>query len=103
MLDDLARSLRGAAIPGPTLLEEKGHHGNAVLTRIPPATVDRLDTGVPGREPRGALALILGFHESGSISLHREWIGKKIKLRCVTHFHCSCFRAPYHPRSGLSI
>jgi endonuclease/exonuclease/phosphatase family metal-dependent hydrolase len=30
-----------------------------VLTRIDPQTIDRLDIGVPGREPRGAMALKL--------------------------------------------
>ncbi len=62
VLGDLARSVRGTAIPGPTLLEEKGHYGNAVLTRIAPVAIDRLDISVPGREPRGALALMLGVN-----------------------------------------
>ena len=62
VLGDLARSVRGTAIPGPTLLEEKGHYGNAVLTRIAPVAIDRLDISVPGREPRGVLALMLGVN-----------------------------------------
>jgi len=62
VLEELARSIRGEAIPGPTLLEEKGHYGNAVVTRITPETVERQDISVPGREPRGALMLALGVN-----------------------------------------
>jgi endonuclease/exonuclease/phosphatase family metal-dependent hydrolase len=60
VLMDLARSVGGEAIPGPTLLEEKGHYGNAVVTRMAPATVERLDISVPGREPRGVLKVAFG-------------------------------------------
>jgi endonuclease/exonuclease/phosphatase family metal-dependent hydrolase len=63
VLKDLARSVRGEAIPGPTLLEEKGYYGNAVVTRIAPVAVERLDISVPGREPRGALMVALGAHD----------------------------------------
>lgn len=34
-------------------------YGNAILSRIPVAAVRRLDLSVPGREPRGALDLVL--------------------------------------------
>jgi len=61
MLEDLARSTGTEAIAGPTLLEEKGHYGNALLTRIEPVGVRRLNISVPGREPRGALAMDLGI------------------------------------------
>lgn len=60
VLEDLARSIRGEAIAGPTLTEEKGHYGNAVVTRIKPDAVEPLDISVSGREPRGALMLAFG-------------------------------------------
>ena len=64
ILTDLARSMDAQAIAGPTLLEKKGHYGNALLSRIAPARVDRLDISVPGREPRGALAVKLRLNDS---------------------------------------
>lgn len=57
VLQFLAEAARARAIPGPTLLEGKGRYGNAVLSRIPPRQVRRIDISVPGREPRGALHL----------------------------------------------
>lgn len=59
LLGDLARPIGAEAIPGPTLVERSGRYGNAVLTRLAPAAIDRLDISVPGREPRGAVALTL--------------------------------------------
>jgi endonuclease/exonuclease/phosphatase family metal-dependent hydrolase len=61
ILEDLARSTGTEAIAGPTLLEEKGQYGNALLTRIKPVGVRRLNISVPGREPRGALAMELSI------------------------------------------
>jgi len=54
-LAEFARDLDCTAIPGPTLLRRDGHYGNAVLTRLEVARVDRIDLSVPGREPRGAI------------------------------------------------
>jgi endonuclease/exonuclease/phosphatase family metal-dependent hydrolase len=54
-----AESLHVEAVAGPTLLRTHGHYGNAVLTRLPIARVDRVDLSVPGREPRGAIDLVL--------------------------------------------
>lgn len=59
VLTRLARSMNAEAIAGPTLLERKGHYGNAVLSRIAAEKVTRLDISVPGREPRGALSIKL--------------------------------------------
>jgi len=59
LLADFARKLGCAGIAGPTLLEHTGHYGNAVLTRLPVRGVCRVDLSVPGREPRGALDLML--------------------------------------------
>jgi endonuclease/exonuclease/phosphatase family metal-dependent hydrolase len=59
LLADFAHALGCQGIAGPTLLKSDGHYGNAVLTRLPVRTVDRVDLSVPGREPRGALDLML--------------------------------------------
>ncbi len=59
LIADFARELGCEGIAGPTLLKRDGHYGNAVLTRLPVRTVHRVDLSVPGREPRGALDLML--------------------------------------------
>jgi len=64
ILADLARSMDAHAIEGPTLLEQKGRYGNAILTRIAADSVERLDISVPGREPRGALVANLRLNDS---------------------------------------
>ncbi len=43
------------AIPGPTLQRARGPFGNALLSRWPATAIRRVDLGVAGREPRGAL------------------------------------------------
>ena len=63
ILRDLAQSMDATAISGPTLLEKKGQYGNALLSRIAPDSVDRLDISVPGREPRGALSVRLRLND----------------------------------------
>ncbi len=57
LLNTLALAVGADVIAGPTLLEERGCYGNALLTRLPPVRLKRLSLGVPGREPRGALAV----------------------------------------------
>lgn len=59
MLDYLAAETGLNPIPGPTLLRETRHYGNAVLTNLPILNVDRIDLSVSGREPRGALDVIV--------------------------------------------
>ena len=51
----LANEVKLTPIAGPTLLERKGHYGNAVLTRCLPNEVRLVDLSQPGREPRGAI------------------------------------------------
>ncbi|MCF8033429.1 MAG: endonuclease/exonuclease/phosphatase family protein [Desulfarculaceae bacterium] len=46
-------------IAGPTLLDERGDYGNAVVTSLPVRRVRRWDLSQPGREPRGALEVTL--------------------------------------------
>ncbi|AOY58258.1 MULTISPECIES: endonuclease/exonuclease/phosphatase family protein [Desulfococcus] len=59
ILSRLAAAVDGRAIPGPTLLDEKGAYGNVALTRIRPVWIERLDLSLPDREPRGAIFLML--------------------------------------------
>lgn len=80
ILKDLARSLDAQAIAGPTLLEKKGHYGNAILSRLVPERVDRLDISVPGREPRGALAVKLRANVS-SIRIVTTHLGLRPRER----------------------
>jgi endonuclease/exonuclease/phosphatase family metal-dependent hydrolase len=55
LLTHFARTLRSRGIAGPTLVADRGHYGNAVLTRLPVLKVQHIDLSVPGRERRGAL------------------------------------------------
>jgi endonuclease/exonuclease/phosphatase family metal-dependent hydrolase len=58
-LADMGRTTQTRTLAGPTLIEGRSRYGNAVLTRFSPRKVDRWDLSVPGREPRGAIALVL--------------------------------------------
>lgn len=55
----LAGLLGLEAVTGPTLERRGGRYGNLLLTRLPVAEVRRHDLSVPGREPRGALEVVL--------------------------------------------
>ncbi len=59
LLDYLAVKTGLTAIAGPILLRATRHYGNALLTKLPISTADRIDLSVPGREPRGALDVVL--------------------------------------------
>ena len=63
LLDYLAVKTGLTAIAGPTLLRESRHYGNAILTKLPILTVNRVDLTLPGREPRGALDVTLDGKE----------------------------------------
>jgi endonuclease/exonuclease/phosphatase family metal-dependent hydrolase len=54
-LDYLAKEMDMVAVPGPTVLFELGHFGNAILTRLPVTGIRNADISVEGREPRGVL------------------------------------------------
>jgi endonuclease/exonuclease/phosphatase family metal-dependent hydrolase len=47
------------AVPGPTLVEREGQYGNAVLTRAPVLESLQHNLSVPGREPRGAVEVVV--------------------------------------------
>lgn len=59
LLDYLGEKSGRTAIAGPTLLRGTRHYGNAILTDLPVLAVHRIDLSVPGREPRGALQVML--------------------------------------------
>ncbi|MGD9330856.1 MAG: endonuclease/exonuclease/phosphatase family protein [Desulfobacterales bacterium] len=58
-LQYLADAAGARVIPGPTLMEKKGRYGNALLTRMVPQKVERLDISEPNREPRGVIEILL--------------------------------------------
>ncbi len=51
----LAREAGFTWTDGPTMQRADGRYGNALLTRVRPREVRRIDLSMPGREPRGAL------------------------------------------------
>jgi len=55
----LARATGMHAVAGPTLHAPDGQFGNAVLTRLPLRAANHCDLSVRGREPRGALEVLL--------------------------------------------
>lgn len=63
LLDYLAAKTGLTAIAGPTLTRETRHYGNAILTKLPILTVNRVDLTLPGCEPRGALDVTLAGNE----------------------------------------
>jgi len=72
-------------IAGPTLLERKGHHGNAVLTDCQCGDVRLVDLSMSGYEPRGAIDLDLTCEETSMqvIATHlglRPW-ERRVQVR----------------------
>ncbi len=59
VLEYLGESIQARVIEGATLRDERGHYGNAVLSRLPVSSVRLHDISVNGREPRGAIDLSL--------------------------------------------
>lgn len=60
VLADFAKQLGYTHVPGPTLLDGRGHYGNALLTRLPVRALREYDLSFGRREPRGALDVSLG-------------------------------------------
>lgn len=58
-LAQLAEATGLASVPGPTIREQEGYYGNALLTRFPVVDVVRTSLNYPNREPRGMLDVIL--------------------------------------------
>jgi endonuclease/exonuclease/phosphatase family metal-dependent hydrolase len=80
ILNDLAQAVAAQVISGPTLLEQKGLYGNAILSRIPPQRIDRLDISMPGREPRGVIAIQLRLKDT-SIRVVATHLGLRLSER----------------------
>lgn len=59
LLHQFSSRLNYRPVAGPTLLQQSGHYGNALLTRLPIQKILRHDLSVAGREPRGALDVCL--------------------------------------------
>lgn len=71
-LEYLSRALEMAAVPGLRIVRHSGQYGNALLTRLPIASVHRHDLSYWRFEPRGALdvQLDLGDHKLRVIATH---------------------------------
>jgi endonuclease/exonuclease/phosphatase family metal-dependent hydrolase len=71
-LEYLSRELQMAAVPGLRIVRHSGQYGNALLTRLPIASVHRHDLSYSWFEPRGALdvQLDLGDHCLRVIATH---------------------------------
>ncbi|HDP88577.1 MAG TPA: endonuclease [Thioalkalivibrio sp.] len=63
LLEYLGDTLGAQVIDGVTFTDERGHYGNAVLTRLPVTGISRHDLSVPGREPRGAIEFALTINQ----------------------------------------
>lgn len=59
VLQYLGKSIDAQIIEGVTLLDERGHYGNAVLSRLPVDTIKLHDISVSHCEPRGVIELQL--------------------------------------------
>ena len=62
LLDRLCIGKPWQALHGMTMKNTNGHYGNALLTALPVLSIERLDLSVSGREPRGALHVVLNNH-----------------------------------------
>ena len=76
----LSRAAGAQVIAGPTLQEGKGRYGNAVLTRLTPREVRRIDISLRGREPRGVLQLGLAT-PSATVSVLATHLGLSVRER----------------------
>ncbi len=61
LLAYLGDTIQADVIEGITMYNEKGHYGNAVLSRLPVADITRHDISVSRREPRGAIELSIAL------------------------------------------
>lgn len=59
LLEYLGESMQARVIEGVTFRDERGHYGNAVLSRLAVSAIALHDISVAGREPRGAIELSL--------------------------------------------
>ena len=59
LLEYLGESMQARVIEGVTFRDERGHYGNAVLSRLAVNSIVLHDVSIAGREPRGAIELSL--------------------------------------------
>lgn len=59
VLDFFGEQTQMRVIPGLTMFRDTSGFGNAVLARCPLESIDSLDISVDGREPRGAISLVV--------------------------------------------
>lgn len=59
VLQYLGKSIDAQVIEGITLLDERGHYGNAILSRLPIDAIKLHDISVSHCEPRGVIELLL--------------------------------------------
>ncbi|MEJ2213312.1 MAG: endonuclease/exonuclease/phosphatase family protein [Gammaproteobacteria bacterium] len=63
LLDFLGKSTQSQVIEGITLKDERGHYGNAILSRFPVNLIKLHNISIPSREPRGAIELRLELED----------------------------------------
>lgn len=90
LLDYLADKADMQGIAGPTLQRGSRHYGNALLSRLPVAAVNRVDLSHDRREPRGAIDAAL------------EWRGRKLQV-IATHLGLSPFERRGQVRTLLRL
>jgi endonuclease/exonuclease/phosphatase family metal-dependent hydrolase len=73
-LECLARATGYRSVAGPIVERGDGHYGNGLLTRLPVRDERRIDLSVPGREPRGAIDVMLD-HGGSSIRVAVTHLG----------------------------
>lgn len=66
-LEDLAALTGMTPIGGGVRMCQRGHYGNALLTKLPILSQSQIDLTVPGREPRGALDVVLEPHPGAGL------------------------------------
>jgi endonuclease/exonuclease/phosphatase family metal-dependent hydrolase len=89
LLDFLAGAGGWTAVPGPTLQRPGGQYGNALLTRLPVRHRERIDLSIPGREPRGAIRVLVDWQGLGvqflATHLGLQPRERRIQIRRLLH------------------
>lgn len=78
--EHLARAAGMQALRGPTLRSHRGEIGNALLTRLRPQRLERIDLTQPKREPRGAIDVDLSVG-TGSLRVLATHLGLRLPER----------------------
>lgn len=81
-LERLADAVGLEPVAGSTLADPDGRYGNGLLLARPPLEVVRHDLSVPGREPRGALEVVISSH-AGPVRVVTTHLGLSARERRV--------------------